>query len=95
MDSDNFEYDDKYDNDLRVRASVSELENRKADLNDMLDLLFKEQVYIRETMYTFHDENIKTEEELLMPTQEIKEVVDEYDLMYDWLSKQKIKILIN
>jgi len=83
MDSDNFEYDDKYDNDLRVRASVSELENRKADLNDMLDLLFKEQVYIRETMYTFNGENVKTEEELLMPTQENKEVVDEYDLMYD------------
>lgn len=78
-----------------MRASVSELENRKADLNDMLDLLFKEQVYIRETMYTFNDENVKTEEELLMPTQENKEVVDEYDLMYDWLSKQKIKISIN
>lgn len=52
MDSDNFEQDDKYDNDLRVRVSVSELENRKADLNDMVDLLFREEVQLREKMQT-------------------------------------------
>jgi len=44
MDSLQFEYDDKYDNDLRVRGAVSELENRKEDIKDMVDLLFKEEV---------------------------------------------------
>lgn len=60
-----------------MRASVSELENRKADLNDMLDLLFREQVYQRETMYTFNEANVMSEEELLMPTLHVKEEVDE------------------